>query len=294
MTKRRALSMIVCWAVFAGMGKAQVSSADSPASAKSYENSQNGIAEQFADLLQIVRSNDQAVIPKALDTLSLPNSNEWIAAEFDASHVTEEQQFYRQAFEKFRSHVWWVMGNFGKYPNFSLKVEESQAAPALSDIGFESLVPRPKESVKTQNYRFTSTVNDPERGTPSWVTSFIYLGGRFRMIGGTYPFWAEGLNATRGPMSLPPEVVHGRTVQAAAFRNDAKGPGIEAIVHIKIEVGHDGKVKKMKVLSGDPAFVPDAKEYLQEAEFPKLPDDPRLANMKAIWDMEVVFFTSKN
>jgi hypothetical protein len=50
----------------------------------------------------------------------------------------------------------------------------------------------------------------------------------------------------------------------------------------------------MKVLSGESTFVPDAKRYLQEAEFPKLPDDPRLAHMKAIWDMEVVFFTPKS
>jgi hypothetical protein len=261
---------------------------------KTYADSRSGIEEQFADLLQIVRSNDQAAIRKALGTLGIPNSNEWIAARFDASHTGEEQQFYQQALEKFQSHVWWVMGNFGKDPNFALKVEESQIARPLSDTGFESLVPRPKEVVKLQNYRFTSTVSDPAHGTQSWVTCFSYIDGRFRMVGGTYPFWAEGLNATRGPMSLPPEVIHGRTVQAAAFRNDTKGPGIEAIVHIKIEVGHDGKVKSMKVLSGDSAFVPDAKQYLQEAEFPKLPDDPRLANMKAIWDMEVVFFSTKS
>ena len=83
------------------------------------------------------------------------------------------------------------------------------------------------------------------------------------MIGGTYPFWAEGLNATRGPMSVPPQMIHGRTVQAAAFRNDAKRTGIDGIVHIKVEVGHDGKVKKMKLLSGDSEFVEDAKKYLQ-------------------------------
>lgn len=80
-------------------------------------------------------------------------------------------------------------------------------------------------------------------------------------------------------------------MQAAAFRKDKKGPGIDAIVHIKIEVGHDGKLKKMKVLSGDAAFVSDAKQYLQDAEYPRLPDDPRLANAEMNWDMEVVFFS---
>ena len=260
---------------------------------KTYADSRSGIEEQFADLLRIVRSNDESAIRAGLGTLGIPNANGRIAEHFAPEYVAQEQQAYQQGLQKFQSHVWWVMGNFGKNPDFALKVEESQVAPPLSTVGFEGLVPRPKDAVIVENYRFTSTVNDPKLGAQSWVSSFVYLGGRSRMIGGTYPFWAEGLNATRGPMSVAPRVIKGRTVQAAAFRDDKQGPGIDAIVHIKVEVGHDGKVKKMKVLSGDAAFVPDAKQYLQEAEFPKLPDDPRLANMKAEWDMEVVFFTSK-
>jgi hypothetical protein len=261
---------------------------------KAYADSRSGIEEQFADILQVVRTNNEASIHRALDTLSIPDAHGWIAAHFAAESVAQEQQAYQQALEKFQSHVWWVTGNFGKYPEFALKVQESENARPLSDVGFEGLIPRPKDVLKLEKYRFNSTVNDPKLGSPSWVSSFIYLDGRFRMIGGTYPFWAEGLNATRGPMSLPPEVIRGRTVQADAFRNDTKVPGIDAIVHIKIEVGHDGKVKKMKVLSGDSEFIPDAQQYLNEAEFPKLPDDPRLANMKAVWDMEVVFFTPKS
>lgn len=239
-------------------------------------------------------ANDEPLIHKALETLSIPDANRWVAAYFPAASIAQEQQDYQQALEKFQSHVWWVTGNFGKYPEFASKVEDSQNAKPLSEIGFEGLTPRPKDVLKVETYRFISTMNDPKLGNPSWVSSFIYLDGRFRMIGGTYPFWAEGLNATRGPMSLPPEVIGGRTVQGAAFRNDTKGPGIDAIVHIKIEVGHDGRVKKTKVLSGDNEFIPDAQRYLNEAEFPKLPDDPRLANMKAVWDMEVVFFTPQD
>jgi hypothetical protein len=285
---------------FAGCSKKQVAAplpAAAPAVAqvtRTYGDSRNGIEEQFADLLLVVRTNDEASIHRALDTLGIPDANGWIATHFAAEHVAQEQEAYQQALKKFQSHVWWVTGNFGKYPKFALKVEESQVVPPLSDVGFEGLVPRPKDAVKVENYRFSSTVNDPKLGNPSWVSSFIYLDGRFRMIGGTYPFWAEGLNAARGPMSLPPKAVRGRIVQAEAFRNDTKGPGIDAVVHIEIELGHDGVVKNMKVLSGDSEFIPDAKRYLTEAEFPQLPDDPRLANMKAIWDMEVVFFTPKS
>ncbi|MGB7847258.1 MAG: hypothetical protein WBL63_16710 [Candidatus Acidiferrum sp.] len=293
-TKETALCAVFCGVMLAVGTKSQTLDNGTTQATKTYADSRAGIEEQFADILQVVRTSDEPSIHKALDTLSIPDANGWISAHFVADDAVQEQQAYQQALEKFKSHVWWVTGNFGKYPEFALKVEESQNAPPLSDVGFEGLVPRPKDAVRVENYRFLSTVNDPKLGNPSWVSSFIYLVGRFRMIGGTYPFWAEGLNATRGPMSLPPKVIRGRTVQAQAFRNDTKGPGIDAIVHIKIEVGHDGKVKKMKVLSGDGEFIPDAQQYLKEAEFPKLPDDPRLANMKAVWDMEVVFFTPKS
>lgn len=292
--KRAGLRVMFCVAMLAVGSNAQTPANTGTQATKTYADSRSGIEEQFADILQVVRTNDEPSIHKALDTLSIPDANGWVAAHFPAASIAQEQQDYQQALGKFQSHVWWVTGNFAKYSEFALKVEDSQNAKPLSEIGFEGLTPRPKDALKVETYRFISTVNDAKLGNPSWVSSFIYLDGRFRMIGGTYPFWAEELNATRGPMSLPPEVIGGRTVQAAAFRNDTKGPGIDGIVHIKIEVGHDGKVKKMKVLSGDAEFTPDAQRYLNEAEFPKLPDDPRLANMKAVWDMEVVFFTPKN
>jgi hypothetical protein len=292
--KRTGLCVAFCMIMVSLGSNAQSPDNNAAQATKTYDDSRSGIEEQFADILKVVRMNDQASIHRALDTLSIPDANGWIAAHFAAECVAEEQQAYKKALEKFQSHVWWVTGNFGKYPEFALRVEESQNATPLSDVGFEGLIPRPKDAPKIENYRFNSTVNDPKLGSPSWVTSFIYLSGRFRLIGGTYPFWAEGLNATRGPMSLPPEVIRGRTVQAVAFRNDAKGPGIDAIVHIKVEVGRDGKIRNMKVLSGDSEFIADAQRYLNEAEFPKLPDDPRLANMKAVWDMEVAFFTPKS
>lgn len=259
--------------------------------AQTYPHSRDGIERQFADILQVVRTGDRAAILSALDTLSVPDANGWIAANFAAADVGKEQIAYQDALKKFQSHVWWVTGNLGKNPAFALKVEESQVARQLSNTGFEGLIPRPNEPVQIENFRFTSTVTDPHLGQQSWVSSFIYFDGRFRMMGGTYPFWAEGLNATRGPMSLPAKVINGRMVQAEAFRNDSKGQGIDAIVHVKVEVGHDGKLKKMQVLSGDPNFVPDAKRYLDEGEYPRLPDDPRLANSRMVWDMEVVFFT---
>ena len=94
-------------------------------------------------------------------------------------------------------------------------------------------------------------------------------------------------------MSLPPQVIHGRTVQGIAFRKDEKVPGIDAVVHLKININHRGRVDHIKVLSGDEPFLQDAKDYVSNADFGALPDIPQLADAKREWDLEVGFFTPK-
>ena len=124
----------------------------------------------------------------------------------------------------------------------------------------------------------------------SWVSSYLYLGGHFVICGGTYPFWNERLNSLRGPMSLPPKTLHGITVQGTAFHLDQKENGILGIVQLEITVEHDGQVSKIKVLSGEQAFVEDAKTYIKSTEFPAFPDIPQFANARGTWKFEVAFF----
>jgi hypothetical protein len=200
----------------------------------------------------------------------------------------------RRHFRLTKAHITWVGENFAKFKDFGLTVEPLENPNPVADSGFESLLPRPVDPLKIENYRFTSTSSDPKHGPPSWVSSFVYVEGRFRFVGGTYPFLEEGLTGLRGPMSIPPATIHGRTVQGIAFRKDQKGPGIDAIVQLKVSVGRAGKVDHIKVLSRDEAFVQDAKGYMKTAEFGALPDIPQLANAKREWEFEVAFFTPKN
>jgi hypothetical protein len=230
----------------------------------------------------------------ALDSLGVPNADQWFSIHFDPRFKTQLSQDYAKALSTLESHVTWVAENFAKFNDFGLKVQPSEIPEPLADVGFESLLPRPVAGLKIENYRLSSTSSDAKHGPPSWVNSFVYVDGRFRFIGGTYPFWVEGLNGLRGPMSIPPAVIHGRTVQGIAFRKDQKGSGIDAIVQLKISVGRAGKVDHIKVLSGDEAFVQDAKDYAKAAEFGAMPNIPQLANAKREWELEVAFFTPKN
>lgn len=262
---------------------------------RTYPDSADGLQAQVSDIILIVSgSNDRPSIQTALNSLGVPNAHQWFSVQFEPRFETQLSQGYAEALSKYQSHISWVAENFAKFSDFGLKVQPSEIPQSLADSGFESLLPKPVVPLKIENYRLSSTSSDVKHGPPSWVSSFVYIDGRFRFVGGTYPFWAEGLNGLRGPMSIPPAVIHGRTVQGIAFRKDQKGVGIDAIVQLKVSVGRTGKVDHIKVLSGDEAFVQDAKDYLKAAEFGTLPDIPQLANAKREWEFEVAFFTPKN
>ncbi|HUM04530.1 MAG TPA: energy transducer TonB [Terriglobales bacterium] len=236
-------------------------------------------------------ANDQAAFRKTLDSLAIPNQEKWFETHFNPRFLTQLTQDYAKALERYQSHVSWVAVNFAKFDDFSLTVSSSEKPAPLGDSGFESLLPRPTDAVSIENYRLSPGSSDSKHGPPSWVSSFVYIDGQFRYVGGTYPFWAEQLNGVRGPMSIAPAVIHGRTVQAAAFRKDQMGAGIDAIVHLEVDIDPTGRARHIKVLSGDRAFVEDAKEYVQSADFGPLPNIPQFANAKRKWDIEVAFFT---
>jgi hypothetical protein len=286
------LLMVHCvsFAVFAAQAQDSV-----PAAAlQGFSDSADGLQAQFAEVIRSARSNDQLAFRSALESLGIPNADKWFAAHFDARFLPQLPQDYAKALSGYQSHISWVMGNFAKFDDFVLKVDRSETPRPLGEFGFESLLPRPIDGVKAQNYRLTSTSSNPKHGPPSWVSSFIYIEGRFRFVGGTFPFWAEKLNALRGPMSIPPAVIHGFTVQGIAFQKDLAGPEIAAIVQLRVDIGRDGHAGHIKVLSGQEPFIQDAKDYVKAADFGAMPNIPQLANMRREWEIEVAFFKPKS
>jgi hypothetical protein len=258
-----------------------------------FEDSAAGLQHQLQTFLEVIRSGDQVLVQSFLDSFAIPNSASWFPAHFEPQLASQLAADYIGAFAGSRSHIWWATGDFAQFTDFSYLVSPSELPQPIGEAGFESFLPRPTDLLRIENFRIGSASSDPKHGPPSWVSSFVYLDGRFRWIGGTYPFWAEGLSALRGPMSLPPATMNGRVVQAIAYHNDQKKPGIDGIVQLEIEVERDGHVSKIKVRSGDAEFVEDAKAYMKAAHFPAMPNDPRLANAERKWPVEVAFFAPK-
>jgi hypothetical protein len=251
-----------------------------------------GLQTQINELIRIGKLHDQSTSQIALETFALPDRGTWFEANFAPQHVAQLSQDYPKVRDGHLGHISWVLGHNVDASGFAIKVEPSEMPAPPSEYGFESLLPRPLHAIALQNFRLTPTATS---GTmpPSWVSSFAYVDGHFRVIGGTYPFWTEKLTPIRGPMSLPAVTLHGLTVQGMAFQHDQKGRGIVGVVQLEIKVERDGHVSTVKVLSGDQEFVEDAKSYIQIARFPAMPDIPQLANAERKWEFEVAFFKPK-
>ena len=252
-------------------------------------NSVTGFQTQVDELIRVGKMHHQTTWNIALDTFALPKGRTWFEANFAPQHVAQLSQDYPKVRDGHLGHISWVLGHNIDAPGFAIKVEPSEMPTLPSGSGFESLLPRPANSIPLQNFRLTPTA-DSGSMPPSWVSSFVYVDGHFRIIGGTYPFWSEELGSFRGPMSLPPATLRDMTVQGIAYGDDKKGGRIVGIVHLEIKVERDGHVSQIKVLSGDKEFIEDAKEYIRTAQFPAMPDIPQLANAEIKWEFEVAFF----
>ncbi len=295
----RALCLTTVAAVFIfGCAKNAVAPTPPPTNLGAYvpagvPNTVAGLQTQIDELIRVGKLHDQSTWQIALGTFALPDPGTWFEANFAPQQVAQLSQDYPEVRDGHLGHISWVLGHNVDAPGFAIKVDLSEMPAPPTDAGFESVLPRPLHSVPLQNFRLTPTANSGSM-PPSWVSSFAFVDGHFRVIGGTYPFWAEKLTPIRGPMSLPAATLHGMTVQGMAFQHDEKGGGIVGVGQLEIKVERDGHVSKVKVLSGDQEFVEDAKSYIKAAHFPAMPDIPQLANAERKWEFEVAFFSPKS
>jgi hypothetical protein len=86
------------------------------------------------ELIRLVNLQDQQAFLTALDTLAIPKLHDWLEVHFPIYAVDGLQKDYEDAFAGYRSHVWWVMGNFAKDPAFGLKVEASEKTSDLATL----------------------------------------------------------------------------------------------------------------------------------------------------------------
>ena len=288
MTRRTVRTAAFALVIWASVASPLVVRGDDSSQPK-YPDSAAGLQAQFVDIVLASRSHDQTGLRAAIESLAIPNAEQWFATNFDPQVAGQLVQEYPNALSGFQSHVYWVL-DFAKFSDFGLTIQPSEIPRPPADSGLESLLPWPVRPVNIENFRFSAV--KPSHGPPSWVSSFVYIDGRFRFVGGTYPFWAEKLGALRGPMAMPVAVIRGMPVQGVAYYDEPMVSSIAAVVRLEGDVARKGKVSHIKVLSGEEPFISDAMEYLKRSNFDAMPK-VRGLNGKVHWDIAVIFFKPK-
>jgi TonB family protein len=226
-----------------------------------YPDSADGFRQQLEDLISSRKSGDQTAFHAELDALAIPNANDWIASHFAPGDIPNLQRDYPLSLAGFLRHLTWVVENAAHLPGWEMVVKPSELPNPPAITGPEAEIPMPAQPIAVENFTYCPAhpEDPPDR---SWVNSFVYLEGRFRYAGGTYPFWAEDLQQVRRPQAGPLQkgpftVTSARLVHKVSpkYPKKARKERVEGVVRLHAIIGKDGTPRELTVLSGDPLLT---------------------------------------
>lgn len=243
----------------------------------SYADSPDGFRLQLEDLIAAKKSGDEAAFRSKLDALAIPNANDWIAAHFSPTDIPKLQHDYPLSLAGFQRHLTWVVENAAHLPGWDITVKPSELPNHPAVIGPESEVPMPTEQIGVENFRY-GPAHPEDKLDRSWVNSFVYVDGRFHYVGGTYPFWSEGLQQVRRPQAGPQgfgNIQSARLVRkvSPSYPKKARRAGVEGTVRLHAIIGKDGAVRELSVISGDSLLTDAAMKAVRQWRY-----EPMLLN----------------
>jgi TonB family protein len=229
--------------------------AQAPASS-GFSDSADGFQQQLEELIAIKKSGDQTAFQSRLDVLAIPNVKDWITAHFSPFDAPKLQSDYPLSLAGFQKHLSWVVDNAAHMPGWELTVKPSELPSPAAATGPESDVPLPTDPVSVENFRY-GPAHSEDNQARSWVNSFIYMEGRFRYVGGTYPFWSEELHQVRSPQARALTVHAARLVHKVSpeYPKKARKEHVEGTVRLHAIIGKDGAPRELIVISGDPLLT---------------------------------------
>jgi TonB family protein len=232
-----------------------------------YPDSADGFRQQLEALISTYKSGDLAAFRADLDTLAIPNANDWITSHFSPADVPKLQRNYRESFAVFERHLFSVVENSAQLSPAGMAVKPWAAPLQASESGPEQGQPSPLQPIAVEYFGYGPVHS--VKGTPSsWVNSFVYVDGMFRFVGSTYPFWWEDLQRLRRPQrqvdSLgvqPARLVHRVSPE---YPKKARKQHVEGVVRLHAIIGKDGAPRELTVLVGDPLLTEAALKAVRQ------------------------------
>jgi TonB family protein len=261
----------------------------------------------YADTIDGIKAQTQAVFElwgleyreadyfKALHEFAMPDSKAWLTQTFGAEKAAELLPAYQTGFEKFEGHMTRVSKYWAKSPTSYLIVEPSPPPNPLNDSD-EAPLTKTLVPLRIENFRFM--VKTGQEDPSDWVFSFVYLDGRFRGVGGTYPFWDENWLHARDAKALenmragsnvpgfegvavdsseagPLRIFISPKAQALRLRKRvepiypeaAKKAGVEGTVLFQAIIAADGTVKELTLEDGDPMLASAAEDAIRKWQY---------------------------
>lgn len=212
--------------------------------------------------LKARQAGDKKTFDAQLDSFAILDPAAWLAQTFGAKKGASLVQPYNTSLGKFKSHISFVSENWAVLPRAALAVETSQQPFPVEGSGDVAGPPRPLALLRIENFRFT--VMGEGRDPTSWVFSFVYLDGKFRIVGGTCTFWDEPVRIALSQGALPTRIRMGGNLQAAAlihmvqpkYPKSAKKDHIQGTVVLHAIIGKDGTIQQLEAVSGPLELIP--------------------------------------
>jgi TonB family protein len=229
-----------------------------------YADSSDGMYKQFVALLAAWKSGDQHKFEIFRDNFALPDPEAWLVETFGAKQGAALLSGYKESLEKFNSHMAWVSGNWANAADLAVRVEPSELPQPAAESGPEAELPRPVVAPRVENFRFT--VAGGEHELQSWVFSFVYFNGAFRIIGGTLTFWDEELQGLRAAQQHPVIVTAATLIHQVSpvYPKKAKKQHIEGTVLLHATITKDGAIGKLEYVSGPPELMNSAMDAVKK------------------------------
>jgi TonB family protein len=224
-----------------------------------YDDSAEGFRQQLEGLVAAKKGGNEASLRVLLDALAVPNADEWIATRFSTADVPRLQKDYPLFLAGFQKHLAAILENAARLPGWEMVVKPSEIPNPPASSGPESEIPHPTQPIAVENVRY-GPAHPEDPPSRSWVNSFVYLEGRFRYVGGTYPFWSEGLQQIRRPQATLYNMRSAQLIHMANpdYPKKAKKAHVEGTVRLHAIIGKDGVPRDLTVLSGDPLLTASA------------------------------------
>jgi len=225
--------------------------------APSYPDSAEGFKHQLEDLIAIKKFGDEGAFRKKLDALAIPNEQDWIATHFSATDASNLEHDYPQSFAKFQENLTSLIGRVAQPPRREMMVWFMEPpAPPNATLAKQGL-PSPVQPIMVRCFLY-GLLSEEIEPPQTFVSSFVYLEGKFRFAGGTFPFWWDALN--RGAVS-DSQLIHRVKPQ---YPKKARQQRIEGVVRIFAIQGKDGTLHDLKLIKGDPLLSDAALKAVQQ------------------------------